>query len=88
MGTISVSVPEDMRRFVDDRVAHSGFGTPSEYMRHLITENRKRVARQQLDGLLLEGLDSGNPSGVTLTAGYGPVRGGVVRGAGRRTCPA
>lgn len=28
-------------------------------MRHLIKEDRERVARQQLDGLLLEGLDSG-----------------------------
>ncbi len=59
MGTISVSVPEDMRRFVDDRVARAGFGTPSEYMCHLIKEDRKRVAQQQLDGLLLAGLDSG-----------------------------
>lgn len=47
MGSISVSVPEDMRRFVEDLVARAGFGMPSEDMRHLIREDRKRVAQQQ-----------------------------------------
>jgi antitoxin ParD1/3/4 len=57
--TIDFSVPDDLREFVDERVARAGFSTPSEYTRHLIRENRKRAAQEQLEALLLEGLDSG-----------------------------
>jgi hypothetical protein len=32
---------------------------PREYMRHLIREDRKRAAQEQLEAFLLEGLDSG-----------------------------
>ena len=59
VSSINFSVPDDLRGFVDDRVARAGFSTPSEYMRHLIREDRKRAAQELLEGLLLEGLDSG-----------------------------
>jgi antitoxin ParD1/3/4 len=59
VSSINFSVPDDLREFVDERVARVGFSTPSEYMRHLIREDRKRAAQEQLEALLLEGLDSG-----------------------------
>jgi antitoxin ParD1/3/4 len=59
MSSINFSVPDDLREFVDERVASAGFSTPSEYMRHLIREDRRRAAQEQLEALLLEGLDSG-----------------------------
>ena len=59
VSSINFSVPDDLREFVDQRVARAGFSTPSEYMRHLIREDRKRAAQEQLEALLLEGLDSG-----------------------------
>jgi len=59
MSSINFSVPDDLREFVDERVARAGFSTPSEYMRHLIREDRRRAAQEQLEALLLEGLDSG-----------------------------
>ncbi|MBW2245037.1 MAG: type II toxin-antitoxin system ParD family antitoxin [Deltaproteobacteria bacterium] len=59
MSSINFSVPDELREFVDERVARVGFSTPSEYMRHLIREDRKRAAQEILEGILLEGLDSG-----------------------------
>ena len=41
---------------------------PSEYVRELIRRDQKRKAREQLDALVLEGLDSGHPTPVD--AGY------------------
>ena len=37
----------------------TGYSTPSEYVRELIRGDRKRRAKERLDALLLEGLDSG-----------------------------
>lgn len=59
MGSINFSVTEDLREFVEKRVEEAGFRTPSEYMRHLIREDRKRAAEERLDALLLAGLESG-----------------------------
>ena len=59
VSSINFSVPDDLREFVDERVARAGFSTPSEYMRYLIREDRKRATQERLEELLLEGLDSG-----------------------------
>lgn len=59
MSSINFSVPDELREFVNERVEYVGPSTPSEYMRHLIQEDRKRAAQEILEGLLLEGLGSG-----------------------------
>lgn len=52
---MNISLPETLKRFVDEQVADRGYGTSSEYMRELI---RKDQDRQRLRGLLLEGASS------------------------------
>lgn len=52
---MNISLPEPLKRFVDEQVAERGFGTSSEYVRQLI---RKDQDRQRLRDLLLEGGDS------------------------------
>ncbi|MBZ0253906.1 MAG: type II toxin-antitoxin system ParD family antitoxin [Candidatus Methylomirabilis sp.] len=59
MATLNISLPDEMRAFVDEQASGGSFSTPSEYVRHLIREDRKRIAREKLEALLLEGLDSG-----------------------------
>ena len=55
MSTMNISLPENMKRFVDDQVSERGYSTSSEYVRELI---RKDQDREQLRGLLLEGATS------------------------------
>lgn len=55
MSTMNISLPENMKRFVDNQVSERGYSTSSEYVRELI---RKDQDRQQLRGLLLEGATS------------------------------
>jgi antitoxin ParD1/3/4 len=57
---MNISLPEELKEYVEKQT-HSGYSTPSEYVRELIREDQKRRAKERLDALLLEGLDSGKP---------------------------
>ncbi|MDP2291370.1 MAG: type II toxin-antitoxin system ParD family antitoxin [Actinomycetota bacterium] len=58
MTTMNVSLPEELKEFVDTQVERNGYGSTSEFVRDLI---RREQDRQQLRGLLLAGASS--PSG-------------------------
>jgi antitoxin ParD1/3/4 len=60
MTTLNISLPESMRAFIDEQVAHGGYSTASEYVRQLVREDQKRVTEKRLEALLLEGLQSGD----------------------------
>jgi antitoxin ParD1/3/4 len=62
---MNVSLPETMRRWVEERVSNEGYGTVSEYFRALVREDQKRKARDELDRKLVEALDSGEPAELT-----------------------
>ncbi|MDK4734690.1 type II toxin-antitoxin system ParD family antitoxin [Rhizobium sp. CNPSo 3490] len=55
MSTMNISLPDNLKHFVDQQVAGRGYGTSSEYVRELIRRDRDR---QQLRNLLLEGASS------------------------------
>ena len=55
MSTMNISLPEPLKKFVDDRVAKAGYGTSSEYVRELIRRDQDRL---HLRELLLEGAAS------------------------------
>ena len=55
VATMNVSIPDDLKSFVETQVATEGYGTSSEYVRALI---RRDLARQSLRALLLDGLES------------------------------
>jgi antitoxin ParD1/3/4 len=60
MTSMNVSLPEELKEYVEAQTK-SGYSTPSEYVRELIREDQKRRAKERLDTLLLEGLNSGKP---------------------------
>ena len=64
MTSMNVSLPEPLRRFVNERAA-GRFGSASEYVRELIREDQRRAAEEKLEALLVEGLESGEPVEVT-----------------------
>ena len=55
----NVSLPETLKAYVLERVAEGTFSNPSDYVRALIREDMRRRAEERLDGLLLEGINSG-----------------------------
>jgi antitoxin ParD1/3/4 len=56
MTTMNISLPDELKQFVDDQVASRGFGTSSEYVRELL---RREQDRLQLRQLVLDGILSG-----------------------------
>ena len=57
---MNISLPDDLKKYVEQRVRR-GYSTPSEFVRELIREDRKKRAREHLEQLLEEGLESGRP---------------------------
>jgi antitoxin ParD1/3/4 len=55
---MNISLPEPLKAFVDAQVADGRYGTVSEYVRELIRTDEKRLARERLETMLLEGLAS------------------------------
>jgi antitoxin ParD1/3/4 len=56
MTTMNVSLPDELKTFVDERVLHDSYGSTSEYVRDLIRRDRER---EHLRNLILEGANSG-----------------------------
>jgi len=65
MTTMNVSLPDELRAFVDTQVNEGNFGSTSEYVRELI---RRDHDRRELRGALLEGARA--PVTVTADAAY------------------
>jgi antitoxin ParD1/3/4 len=65
MATIIVSLPDQMKDFVESQARKEGFGTVSEYLRSIIREVQKREAKQALEAKLKEGLESGPAPDLT-----------------------
>ena len=61
MTTVTISLPESLKQFVDSQVANKGYGNVSEYFRTLLREAQEKERDARLEALLLEGLASGNP---------------------------
>lgn len=58
MPTITISLPESLKTFIEAQVNQEGFGTVSEYLRALVREEQRRQTQVRLESLLLEGLES------------------------------
>jgi antitoxin ParD1/3/4 len=64
MTTMNISLPEEMKAFIEAQMASEGFASASEYLRTLIRDEQKRRAKQALEAMLLEGLQG---SAVEMT---------------------
>ena len=56
MTTMNISLPDEMKAFVETQMAKEGYASASEYLRALIREAQKRRAKQELEAKLLDGL--------------------------------
>ena len=65
MTSLNISLPATLKDHVEDQVKEGGYSTPSEYVRSLLREDRKRCAEAKLETVLLEGLNSGEPIEIT-----------------------
>lgn len=57
MTSLNVSLPDPLKAYVEDRVASGDFGTPSEFVRSLIRQDKER-RRNLIEESLLEALQT------------------------------
>lgn len=50
MGSLNVNMPNDLREYVDERTKKGGFGTPTEYVRHIRVLHSARDVPRVLRG--------------------------------------
>jgi antitoxin ParD1/3/4 len=65
---LHITLPDSLRRFVDERVRDGAHGDAGDYVRELIQadwDQRKRQGEERLQALLLEGIESGDPTPMT-----------------------
>jgi antitoxin ParD1/3/4 len=65
MSSVNISLPEQMKAYVEEQVSKGGYGTVSEFVRDLIRQDQKRKAKEKVETLLLEGLESGSPTSMS-----------------------
>jgi antitoxin ParD1/3/4 len=54
---LNISLPDPLKAYIEDRVATGDFGTPSEFIRNLIRQD-KELHRTRIESELLEALQS------------------------------
>jgi antitoxin ParD1/3/4 len=65
MDTMNIALPESLKMFVQEQVERGGYSSVSEYVRELIRAEQRRRHEEEVDRLLLEGIQSGSPIEVT-----------------------
>ena len=65
MTSINISVPRQMREWVDSQIETGSYGNISEYFRHLIRKHQAEETQQRIELLLIEGLESGDTTEIT-----------------------
>jgi antitoxin ParD1/3/4 len=65
MTTLTISMPDSLKAFIEGEVGTKGYGNVSEYVRTLVRGEQERQANARLEELLLEGLASGEPIDAT-----------------------
>jgi antitoxin ParD1/3/4 len=59
MTTVTISLPESLKAFVEEQTATKGYGNVSEYFRTLLRDAQAKEEDAKLEALLIEGLTSG-----------------------------
>jgi antitoxin ParD1/3/4 len=59
MTTLTISLPDSLKEFIDREVQTKGYGNVSEYVRGLLRDAQAKEADARLEALLIEGLSKG-----------------------------
>ncbi len=84
MTTMNISLPDEMKAFIEAQMAQEGFASASEYLRALIREAQKRRAKQALEAKFREALESG-PATPMTTEDWAALRREAVDGLAGET---
>jgi antitoxin ParD1/3/4 len=55
MQTMNISLPDQLKQFVDEQVGSGRYSSVGEYVRDLILDDEKRTAQEILETMLMKG---------------------------------
>lgn len=64
MSTLKLTLPDEVKLFIDEQVSRGGFGNADEYVCALLRREEESAVRGHLRALLQAGIDSGEPIAV------------------------
>jgi antitoxin ParD1/3/4 len=59
MTNVQVTLPDNLKDFIDRKVEESGYKSSSDYIRELIRQDQLREGERQLGHLMRDGIESG-----------------------------
>lgn len=65
MTNLNISLSDTMGEFIEQQLQEKGYSSANEYIIHLIRQEQEKEAQNQIENLLLEGLNSGEPIEMT-----------------------
>ena len=65
MQTMNISLPDQLKEFVDNQVGSGRYSSVSEYVRDLIRDDERRKAQEKLEAMLMEGIQTSEPTEMT-----------------------
>jgi antitoxin ParD1/3/4 len=65
MQTMNISLPDPMKQYVEEQVSAGGYSSASEYVRELVRADQKRRAKEELEQILMNAMNSGEPIDIT-----------------------
>ena len=54
MATMNISLPDELKQFVDAQVSEHGYGSTSEYLRDLVRRDKERKEQEAFERLKAE----------------------------------
>lgn len=58
MPIISISLPDQIVQYIDQRISDGSYNTASEYLRELIREDQRRRSAERVEAMLIQGVES------------------------------
>ncbi|MDJ0556434.1 MAG: type II toxin-antitoxin system ParD family antitoxin [Microcoleaceae cyanobacterium MO_207.B10] len=65
MENIIISLPDSLRVFVEEQLRLGNYSNASEYFSLLVQQDQQRQAKQRLETMLIEGIESGTAEPMT-----------------------
>jgi antitoxin ParD1/3/4 len=63
---LNISLPDSLEAAIAQQAEQAGFDTATDYLVHLVLRDQERLSQQtKIEALLLEGLESGEPTKAT-----------------------
>ncbi len=56
MTTLNISLPDNLKIFIDSRLAEGGYSTVSDYFHELVEQDQARKEQKRLEAVLVERL--------------------------------